>query len=118
MLLFNSYYINCWVKYENNIFNKKFSLLSYGDVYPISNLAHFIAMLASPLSIMMLSVPLASVYNKYISIREIYQMQLTMPENVRYFIDDNIEFVDVTEQINQSLKYLGISHQLQEELDR
>ena len=83
-------------------------------------------MLASPLSIMMLSIPLASIYNKYISLREVYQLQLTMPENVRYLIYDSIEFleknnqelVDVTEQINQSLKYLGISRQLQNELDR
>jgi hypothetical protein len=80
-------------------------------------------MLASPLSIMMLSIPLASIYNKYISLREIYQMQLTMPENVRYLIYDNTEFgerdkqemIDVTEEIHQSLKHLGISRQVQEE---
>ena len=93
----------------------------------MSKLALFIAMLASPLSIMMLTVPLSSIYNTYISLGEIYQMQLAMPENVRYLVYDNTECNDklqkqetndVTEEINGKLKYLGISRQLQEELDR
>ena len=93
----------------------------------MSQLARFIAMLASPLSLMILSVPLSTIYSKYISLREIYQMQLTMPENIRYLVYDNTgsierlqkrEMIDVTEQINQRLKHFGISRQLQEVLER
>ncbi|CAF1011857.1 unnamed protein product [Rotaria sp. Silwood1] len=97
------------------------STVGYGDVYPMSHLARFIAMLASPLSIMILSIPLSSIYSKYISLREIYQMQLVMPENVRYLINDDTkcvkrdhklqknEIIDVTEQIHRNLKRLRIN---------
>jgi hypothetical protein len=81
----------------------------------MSALTHIFAMLASPLSIMMMSVPLSSIYSKYTSIYEVYQMQLAMPENIRYVIYDNTEMIgqykklqeqemiDVTEQINRNL---------------
>ena len=100
---------------------------SYGDVYPMSQLARFIAMLASPLSIMILSVPLSSIYSKYTTICEIYQIQLAIPENIHYLTYDNTsivgklpqqEIIDVTEQINETLQHLGISQQLEEELNR
>ncbi|CAF2835731.1 unnamed protein product [Rotaria sp. Silwood2] len=97
------------------------STVGYGDVYPMSHLARFIAMLASPLSIMILSIPLSTIYSKYISSCEIYQMQLVMPENVRYLVYDNKkivkrdnklqknEIIDVTEQIHRNLKRLRIN---------
>ena len=87
-------------------------------------------MLASPLSIMVLAVPLSSIYSKYIAQQQIYRMQLSMPENVRYLIDDcgefsdedeklhTIEMIDATEQINESLKRFGSSRQLQDESHR
>lgn len=59
-------------------------------------------MFVSLLSLMVVSIPLSSIYNKYISVREIYQIQLTMPENIRYLVYNNND--DVTEQINRRLK--------------
>ncbi|CAF0816290.1 unnamed protein product [Rotaria sordida] len=97
------------------------STVGYGDIYPMSHLSRFIAMLASPLSIMILSIPLSSIYSKYISLHEIYQMQLIMPENVRYLIYDRMklfkrdnklqknEIIDITEQIHRNLKHLRIN---------
>ncbi len=67
-------------------------------------------MFVSLLSLMMVSIPLSSIYNKYISVREIYQIQLTMPENIRYLVYNNND--DVTEQINESLKYFGINRKI------
>jgi hypothetical protein len=94
-----------------------FRLFSYGDIYPMSQLARFIAMFASPLSIMMLSVPLSSIYRKYTSICDTYRMQITMPEHIRYLVHDQTgtigqhsrlqrrAILDVTERINRILKH-------------
>lgn len=93
----------------------------------MSQLARFIAMLASPLSIMMLSVPLSSIYSKYKSISEIHQMQLAMPEQVRYLVADATGTVgqhshvqrkaitDVTDRIQRGLKRLDRLRQVEED---
>ncbi|UJR33148.1 hypothetical protein I4U23_020605 [Adineta vaga] len=73
------------------------STVGYGDIYPRSHVARFIAILA-PLSMMMLSVPLSSIYSKYISQREIYRMQLIMPENIRYLVYNDAEFIENLKQ--------------------
>ena len=75
-------------------------------------------MLTSLLSLMMLSLPLSSIYSKYISLREINEM----PKNIRYVIDEKSLFIerdqgiiDVTEQVNERLKYFGINRLIQKE---
>jgi hypothetical protein len=93
----------------------------------MSQLARFIAMFASPLSIMMLSVPLSSIYSKNTSISEIHQLQLAMPEQVRYFVSDTTGIVgqhsrvqrkainDVTDRIQRGLKRLDRLRQVEED---
>lgn len=87
----------------------------------MSRLARFIAMAASPLSLMLLSIPLSSIYSKYVLFREAYRIQSTMKENIRYVIYDNTKSIernnkwqkrkklDVTQQIHEYLKKLSLS---------
>lgn len=70
-------------------------------------MTHFISMLASLLSLMMISLLLSAIYGQYVAIREVYQMQVTSPEKIRYVIDDD-EVKDVTVQVNERLKYFNI----------
>ena len=125
MLLSHSDHINGWVSVFNYIehdngqdllLNTIFSS-SYGDVYPMSSLARFVAMLASPLSMMMLSLPLSAIYAAYASTYEIYQMQLKHPDLVRYVVHDTTgttgqhsqvqrrAIADVTTRVNSNLKF-------------
>ena len=90
----------------------------------MSPLARFVSMLVSPLSIMMLSVPLSAIYSKYSSICENYQTQIVLPEHIHYSIYDRVgttgkharyqrhTIVDVTKRINRALKHLGINRRL------
>ena len=72
-------------------------------------------MLASLMSLMMVSIVLSAIYGQYIAIREVYQMQLTSPENIRYLLDDRHRLSeesdgvrDVTVEIKERLKYFNI----------
>lgn len=76
----------------------------------MSHAARLIAMLATPLSIIILSVPLSSIYSKYISLRKDFQVQLSTSKNVRYVIYDEKSYKkfssDVTEHIQNNLEHL------------
>lgn len=115
MLLSHSDHHNCWVGAKKYLRMNSCSAFSYGDIYPITSIAHFISMLASLLSLMMVSIVLSAIYAQYIAIREVYQIQLASPENVRYLLDDRhglseeMDGVrDVTVEIKERLKYLNI----------
>lgn len=70
-------------------------------------------MLASLLSLMMVSIVLSAIYGQYIAIRQVCQMQLTSPENLRYLLDDRHALIqDVTVEIKTRLKYLNIPRRM------
>lgn len=68
-------------------------------------------MFTSLLSLMMISILLSAIYSQYVAMREVYQIQVTNPENIRYLIDDHqttIQREDVTVEVNERLKYFNI----------